>query len=45
MFLSVYEACGGTEPMLGRALRLRALDTEVRACAPSDVAAATADRS
>ncbi|MFD0168844.1 hypothetical protein ACFVJH_32590 [Streptomyces decoyicus] len=41
----MYESCGGTEPMVERALRLRALDTEVRACAPSDMAAATADRS
>ena len=38
MLLSTYGSRGDVEPMVGLAMRLRALDTEVRVRAPSDFA-------
>ncbi|MFE2431681.1 hypothetical protein ACFXJ5_33745 [Streptomyces sp. NPDC059373] len=45
MVLSVYGSCGDVESVEGRALRVRALGTEMRMCAPPAVAAAASDRS
>ncbi|MER7290645.1 hypothetical protein ABT387_33600 [Streptomyces lydicus] len=45
VLLSVYGSCGAAEPVVGDALPVRALGTELRVCAPSSVAAATSDRS
>ena len=36
--LSTYESHGDAEPMVGLAVRLRALGAEVRVCAPPDFA-------
>ena len=36
VLLSTYGSRGDVEPMVGLALRLRALDAEVRVCAPPD---------
>ena len=38
--LSTYGSCGDVEPMVGLAVRLGALGTEVPVCAPPDFAAA-----
>ena len=38
--LSAYRSCGGVEPVVGLAVRLRALGAQVRGCAPPDGAAA-----
>jgi hypothetical protein len=45
VLLSVDGSCGDVEPVVGLALRLRALGAEVRVCAPPDFAGATSDRS
>ena len=38
LLLSTYDSRGGLEPLVGIAMRLRALGAEVRVCAPSDTA-------
>jgi vancomycin aglycone glucosyltransferase len=38
VLLSTYDSRGGVEPLMGLAVRLRALGTEVRVCAPPDCA-------
>jgi len=38
LLLSTYDSRGGVEPLLGLAVRLRALGAEVRMCAPPDCA-------
>ena len=38
VLLSTYGSRGGVEPVVGLAVRLRALDTQVRVCAPLDCA-------
>jgi vancomycin aglycone glucosyltransferase len=38
VLLSTYESHGDLEPMVGLAVRSRALDAEVRRCAPPDFA-------
>jgi vancomycin aglycone glucosyltransferase len=38
VLLSTYESRGDLEPMVGLAVRLRALGAEVRVCAPPDFA-------
>ncbi len=43
VLLSTYGSRGDVEPMVGLAVRLRALGAQVRACAPPDCAA-TAER-
>ena len=40
VLLSTYGSRGDVEPMVGLAVRLRALGAEVRVCAPPDCAAA-----
>jgi len=40
VLLSTYRSRGDVEPMVGLAVRLRALGAEVRVCAPPDCAAA-----
>ena len=40
VLLSTYGGRGDVEPLVGLAVRLRALGAEVRACAPPDRAAA-----
>ncbi len=40
VLLSAYGPCGGVEPVVGLAVRLRLLGTQVRVCAPPDCAAA-----
>ncbi|MGG2463612.1 hypothetical protein ACO0M4_28070 [Streptomyces sp. RGM 3693] len=43
--LSVQAVCGAVEPVVERALRVRALGADVPVCAWSDFAGATSDRS
>ena len=38
VFLSTYDSRGGAEPLLGLAVRLRALGAKARMCAPPDCA-------
>ncbi|HEY3118370.1 MAG TPA: hypothetical protein VGK54_16620 [Chloroflexota bacterium] len=38
--LSTFRSHGGVEPVMGLAVRLRVLGTQVRGCAPPDCAAA-----
>ena len=38
VLLSTYDSRGGVEPLVGLAVRLRALGAEVRVCAPPDFA-------
>jgi vancomycin aglycone glucosyltransferase len=38
LLFSTYDSRGGVEPLMGLAVRLRALGAEVRVCAPSDCA-------
>lgn len=45
LFLSIYGSCGGVEPVVELALRLREFGAGVRVCAPPDFAGATSDRS
>ena len=40
VLLSTYGARGDVEPLVGLAVQLRALGTQVRVCAPPDCAAA-----
>ena len=43
VLLSTYDSRGGVEPLVGLAVRLRALGAEVRVCAPPDCAARLAE--
>ena len=43
VLLSTYEARGDVEPLVGLAVRLRALGAEMRGCAPPDCAARRAE--
>jgi hypothetical protein len=38
LLLSTYDSRGGVEPLVGLAVRLRALGAKVRVCVPSDCA-------
>jgi len=38
VLLSTHGSCGGVEPVVGLTVRLRALGTQVRVCAPPDFA-------
>ena len=38
VLLSTYDSRGGVEPLVGLAVRLRALGAQVRGCAPPDCA-------
>jgi vancomycin aglycone glucosyltransferase len=40
VLLSTYGSCGEVEPMVGLAMQLRALGTQVRVCAPPHCATA-----
>ena len=45
LFSAYGGSCGGVEPLVGIALRLRAPGAEGQECAPPDFAGVTSDRS